>query len=55
MRLFSRENSSKRSDRAHDNNVNERLRLVLSREIEREDADIVEGRIRNLNYGSSRK
>ena len=31
------------------------MRVVLNKEGDREDAETVETRIRNMNYGSSRK
>ena len=55
MRLFNRGNTTKRADRAHDEQVSERMRIVLNKDTEHEDAKTVETRIRNMNYGSSRK
>jgi hypothetical protein len=55
MSIFNRGSSTKRSERAHNEHVSERMRVVLNKEVDREDAETVENRIRNLNYGSSRK
>ncbi|MCB1246416.1 MAG: hypothetical protein KDB69_04040 [Acidimicrobiia bacterium] len=54
MRLFKRE-PEKRKDREHDDVVNDRMRAVLSKDTKLEDADTVESRLRNMNYGTSRK
>ncbi len=55
MRLFKRE-SDKRRDREHDEAVNDRLRSVLAKDTEhQDDADTVETRLRNMNYGTSRR
>jgi hypothetical protein len=55
MRLFKRDTSAKRTDRDHDESVNDRMRAILSKDTEHEDADTVESRLRNMNYGTSRK
>jgi hypothetical protein len=55
MGIFKRGSTTKRADRAHDEHVSERMRAVLNKKVDREDAETVETRIRNLNYGSSRK
>ncbi len=55
MKFFNREKASKRADRVHNENVSERMRVVLSRELELQDAEKVETRLRNLHYGSSRQ
>jgi hypothetical protein len=55
MKLFSRENTSKRSERAHNEHVTERMKSVLSKDTQHADAETVETRIRNMNYGSSRR
>jgi hypothetical protein len=55
MKLFSRSGTSKRSERSHNENVSERMRSVLGKDTEHEDAQTVETRIRNMNYGSSRR
>ncbi len=55
MSIFNRGSSTKRSEHAHNEHVSERMRVVLGKEVDREDAETVENRIRNLNYGSSRK
>lgn len=55
MKFFNRGATTKRSDRAHVEQVAERMRLVLNKDTEHADAETVETRIRNLNYGSSRK
>jgi hypothetical protein len=55
MRLFKRDTSGKRTDKDYDESVNDRMRAVLGKDTEHEDADTVETRIRNMNYGTSRK
>ena len=55
MGIFNRGSSTKRSEREHNQHVSERMRVVLNKEVDREDAETVETRIRNMNYGSSRK
>ena len=55
MRLFKRGTTDKLADRKHLENVNDRLRLLVSKETEYEDPSSVEARLRNMNYGTSRK
>jgi hypothetical protein len=55
MRLFNRGGITKRADRAHEEQVTERMRVVLNAKVTTEDPETVETRIRNLNYGSSRR
>lgn len=54
MKLFKRD-TDKRRDREHDAAVNDRMRSVLAKDTEHEDPDTVETRLRNMNYGTSRK
>lgn len=56
MKLF-RKNAaaSKREDRAYDEAVNHRMRAVLSRETNHDDAETVEIRLRNMVYGSNKE
>lgn len=55
MKLFNRVGTGKRADRAYDEQVSERMRVVLNTQVTKEDPETVETRIRNLNYGSSRR
>jgi len=55
MRLFKRGTTDKLADRKHVENVNDRLRSLLSKDTEYEDPNNVEARLRNMNYGTSRK
>lgn len=55
MKLFKRDSEQKRVDRDYDELVNSRMRIVLSKDTEQEDAVTVENRLRNMNYGTSRK
>jgi hypothetical protein len=55
MKLFNRVGTGKRADRAYDEQVSERMRVVSNTQVTREDPETVETRIRNLNYGSSRR
>ena len=55
MKLFKRGSEQKRVDRDYDELVNDRMRVVLSKDTEQEDAKTVETRLRNMNYGTSRK
>lgn len=54
MKLFKRD-AEKRKDREHDAVVNDRMRSVLARDTEHEDPETVESRLRNMNYGTSRR
>jgi hypothetical protein len=55
MKLFKRDSEHKRVDRDYDELVQDRLRSVLSKDTKHEDAATVETRLRNMNYGTSRK
>jgi len=55
MKLFKRDSEQKRVDRDYDELVNSRMRDVLSKDTEHEDPVTVENRLRNMNYGTSRK
>jgi len=56
MKLFKRNADKRRDkDRAHDAVVNDRMRSVLARDTEHEDPETVEYRLRNMNYGTSRR
>lgn len=56
MKLFNRDASKRREkDREHDAVVNDRMRSVLARDTEHEDPETVETRLRNMNYGTSRR
>ena len=55
MKLFKRDTAERRKDKEYDEAVNDRLRSVLSKDTVHEDAATVETRLRNMNYGSSRR
>ncbi len=56
MKLFKKgSDTSKREDRAYDEAVNNRMRTVLSRETKHDDAETVEGRLRNMVYGTNKE
>ncbi len=56
MKLFRKGTStSKREDRAYDAAVNSRMRTVLSRETNHDDAETVENRLRNMVYGTNKE
>ncbi|MEZ5175464.1 MAG: hypothetical protein R2823_04580 [Acidimicrobiia bacterium] len=55
MRLFKRDSEDRKADRAYDDNVNGRMKSLLSKDTKYEDPDTVEARLRNMNYGTSRK
>jgi hypothetical protein len=55
MRLFKRDTPAKRTDKDYDESVNDRMKTVLGKDTEHEDAKTVETRLRNLNYGTNRK
>jgi len=55
MKLFKKDaTSSKSATRAYESAVNDRMRMVLSRETQHDDAEIVEQRLRNMVYGTNR-
>lgn len=55
MKLFKRGATDKLADRKHIEHVNDRLRSLVSKDTEYEDPSSVEARLRNMNYGTSRK
>jgi hypothetical protein len=56
MKLFRRNTStSKSDDRAYHDAVNDRMRSVLSRETNHDDAETVENRLRNMVYGTNKE
>ena len=56
MKLFRRSTSEeRRADREYDEAVNDRMKSVLGRETEHDDADAVEQRLRNMIYGTNKK
>jgi len=56
MKLFRRgAASSKREDRAYEIAANDRMRNVLSRETNHDDAETVEIRLRNMIYGTNKQ
>ncbi|MEN8040654.1 MAG: hypothetical protein ABFR95_04035 [Actinomycetota bacterium] len=56
MRLFRKSTTtSKREDRAYEEAVNNRMRGVLARETNHDDAEAVETRLRNMAYGTNKQ
>ena len=56
MKLFRKGSAtSKADDRAYSEAVNDRMRNVLSRETNHDDAETVENRLRNMVYGTNKK
>lgn len=56
MKLFRRSSTtSEAEDRAYDEAVNNRMRIVLGRETNHDDAQAVEDRLRNMVYGSNKE
>lgn len=56
MKLFRRNTTEeRRDDREHDDAVNDRMKTVLGRSTDHDDAAIVEQRIRNMSYGTNKK
>jgi hypothetical protein len=56
MKLFRKgTQTSKAEDRAYDAAVNDRMRLVLARETQHDDAETVENRLRNMVYGTNKE
>jgi len=56
MKLFRRSTSEeRRADREYDETVNNRMKSVLGRETEHDNADAVEKRLRNMVYGTNKK
>lgn len=56
MKLFKRGSpTSEEEDRAYDTAVNNRMRIVLARETDHDDAEAVESRLRNMVYGSNKE
>jgi hypothetical protein len=56
MKLFKRASAStKADDRAYSESVNDRMRIVLGRETQHDDAETVENRLRNMVYGTNKE
>ena len=57
MKLFRRNNTSdeRREDRAYDEAVNDRMKSVLGRSTQHDDASAVEQRLRNMAYGTNKR
>lgn len=56
MKLFRRTTSDeRREDRDYDEAVNDRLKSVLGRSTDHDDATLVEQRIRNMSYGTNKR
>jgi hypothetical protein len=56
MKLFKKDGAEKRRDREHEDAVSNRMRMVLSKDtVHEDDAATVESRLRNMNYGTSRR
>ena len=56
MKLFRRSSAAaKEADRAYSESVNDRMRIVLGRETQHDDAETVENRLRNMVYGTNKE
>lgn len=56
MRLFRKSTSEeRRADREYDESVNDRMKSVLSRPTNHDDAELVEQRLRNMVYGTNKR
>ena len=56
MKFFKRDGAdSKTALRAYESAANDRMRVVLSRETPHEDAKVVEDRLRNMVYGTTKR
>jgi len=56
MKLLRRSTSEeRRADRKYDESVNHRMKSVLSRPTNHDDAEIVEQRLRNMVYGTNKR
>jgi hypothetical protein len=56
MKLFRRGNAtSEAEDRAYSEAVNDRMRNLLARPTDHDDAETVENRLRNMVYGSNKE
>lgn len=56
MRLFKRRTSDeRREDRDYDEAVNDRMKSILGRNTDHEDASVVERRLRNMAYGTNKR
>lgn len=56
MKLFRRTTSDeRREDREYDEAVNDRMRSVLNRSTQHDDATAVEQRLRNMAYGTNKR
>jgi hypothetical protein len=56
MKLFRRgSGTSEAEDRAYSETVNDRMRHLLARPTDHDDAETVENRLRNMVYGSNKE
>lgn len=56
MNFFKKGAADKRKDKEHNDVVSDRMRMVLSKDtVHTDDAETVENRLRNMNYGTSRR
>ena len=56
MKLFRRNTSEeRRADREYDETVNHRMKSVLGRPTNHDDAELVEQRLRNMVYGTNKR
>jgi hypothetical protein len=56
MKLFRRTTpDERRADREYDETVNYRMKSVLNRSTDHDDADVVEQRLRNMVYGTNKR
>jgi hypothetical protein len=56
MKLFRKNTSEeRRADREYDESVNHRMKTVLGRPTNHDDAELVEQRLRNMVYGTNKR
>ncbi|GMR02056.1 MAG: hypothetical protein BMS9Abin20_0382 [Acidimicrobiia bacterium] len=56
MKLFRKDTSEeRRADTEYDEAVNDRMKSVLGRPTDHDDAEVVEQRLRNMIYGTNKR
>ena len=56
MKLFRKNTSDeRRAERDYDEAVNDRMKSVLGRDTNHDEADVVEQRLRNMAYGTNKR
>jgi hypothetical protein len=56
MRLFKRNHTDeRREEREYDDAVNDRMKSVLGKSTNHDEADVVEQRLRNMVYGTNKR